>query len=69
MGLEAGLVILQLTKTSSNVSIVISSDTLRSIVGISMDIPKSNLHIRFNEVFLVMVEMIVIKAAGLVHIL
>lgn len=50
-------------------NIVVSSDTLRSIIGNSMDIPRSNLYILINEVFLVMVEeMTVIKATGLVHI-
>lgn len=48
---------------------VLSPDTLKSIVGISMDIPRSNLHVLVNEVFLEIVEeMIVIEATDIVHI-
>lgn len=43
----------------SNVSVVVGLDTLRTIIGIYMDVHRTCLHVSFNKVGLVLVEEVV----------
>lgn len=67
--MTTNLIILQLTKTVSNVSILVGLGTQSSNVRISMDILINNLYTLFNEVVQVVLVVTVLEAANLMHIL